>query len=246
MIVFFILAFLSLRFKVLLAIAVILALVAMKKRIYTAALACVGIIIYLFFGDMINNLTMLTIDRYISVDYMDSARKALYHTGFTIGLHDFPLGEGFGRFGSWIARVDYSPVYYEYGLQSVYGLSPDDPKWATDTYWPSIIGEVGILGTILFISFFLYVMRGIYVKLHDARVSKNGKVFLLFSLFIMIQSLVESLGEQIFNGSPQYIFIFAVMGIAASQVEQGDHVLSSQASVQLYAKRKYSYDSSTV
>ncbi|WP_171631114.1 hypothetical protein [Paenibacillus plantarum] len=246
MIVFFILAFLSLRFKVLLAIAVILALVAMKKRIYTAALACVGIIIYLFFGDMINNLTMLTIDRYISVDYMDSARKALYHTGFTIGLHDFPLGEGFGRFGSWIARVDYSPVYYEYGLQSVYGLSPDDPKWATDTYWPSIIGEVGILGTILFISFFIYVMRGIYVKLHDAGVSKNGKVFLLFSLFIMIQSLVESLGEQIFNGSPQYIFIFAVMGMAASQVEQGVHIRSSQASVQLYAKRKYSYDSSTV
>lgn len=239
----FLLAFLSLRFKVLLTIVVILLLVAMKRRIYSAALVCVGILVYLFFGDMIQNLTLLTIDRYISVDYMDSARKALYHTGFTIGLHDFPLGEGFGRFGSWMARIDYSPVYYEYGLERVYGLSPDDPKWATDTYWPSIIGEVGILGTILFISFFLYVMRGIYVKLHDASVSKNGKVFLLFALFIIIQSLVESLGEQIYNGSPQYIFIFAVMGMAASQV---DNIRSSHASVQLYAQRKYAYDSSPV
>lgn len=223
---FFFFSILSLRSKVLMAIAAILLLVTIKRRIYIIGLTFVGIIGFLLFGDVIMDLIQLTTERYISADVTESARKALYETGYLIGLNEFPLGEGFGRFGSWIARVEYSPVYYEYGLNNVYGLKPDNPIWATDTYWPSIMGEIGIIGMILLISFFAFMIRYIYVKFRDLDFSKDVKVFLLFSLFVIIQSLIESTGEQIFNSSPQYIYIFAVIGIAFSLIENRNNVRS--------------------
>lgn len=222
---FFFCAVLSFRFKVLLTIVTILMLVTLKKRVYIVGLTFAGVIVYMAFGNVIQDLTMLTINRYISVDYMESARKALYHTGFLIGFKEFPIAEGFGRFGSWIARVEYSPVYYEYGLNNVYGLSPDNPIWATDTYWPSIIGEVGIIGAILFILFFVYVIRFIFVNLQKSDHDQKHKIFLLFSLFVIVQSLIESTGEQIFNNSPQYIFIFIIIGMAFSVIENRDSAI---------------------
>ncbi len=222
--VFFVFSILSLRSKVLMAIGAILLLVTIKRRIYIIGLTFLGIIVFLLFGDVIMDLVQLTTDRYISADATESARKALYETGYLIGLNEFPLGEGFGRFGSWIARVEYSPVYYEYGLNNVYGLKPDNPIWATDTYWPSIMGEIGIIGMILLISFFAFALRYIYVKFRDLDFSKDIKVFLLFSLFVIVQSLIESTGEQIYNSAPQYIYIFAVIGIAFSLIENRNNV----------------------
>lgn len=223
---FFFFSILSLRSKVLMAIGAILILVTIKRRVYIVGLTFLGIIVFLLFGDVIQDLILLTTERYISADVTESARKALYQTGYLIALSEFPLGEGFGRFGSWIARVEYSPVYYEYGLNNVYGLRPDNPIWATDTYWPSIMGEIGIIGMVLLISFFAFMLRSIYVKFRDLDLSKDVKAFLLFTLFVIVQSLVESSGEQIFNSSPQYIYIFAVIGIAFSLIENRNNVRS--------------------
>lgn len=219
MFISFCFAFLSFRFKVLLSITVILILVSFRKKFFAMGCIVAVTLFALFGGSAMQDLTNLTISRYISVDYTESARKALYHVGNEIAVNNFPLGEGFGRFGSWIARVDYSPVYYEYGLDRVYGLEPNNPMWATDTYWPSILGEIGIIGCLLFIVFFLFVITYIYGYFKKYSKQDDIKVFLLFAIFVIIQSLIESTGEQIFNNAPQYIYIFAVMGIAVSLIE---------------------------
>jgi hypothetical protein len=164
-------------------------------------------------------LTLMTIERYITIDYTESARKALYLFGFIIAIKEFPFGVGFGRYGSWTAREHYSPVYLEYDLDKIYGLYSQDPKWATDTYWPSILGELGIIGSLLFITIFVYLILYIY-KGYKTIQKSDFKVFLLFALLVIFQSLIESLGEQVFNSGPQYLFIFAIIGLALSIIHK--------------------------
>jgi hypothetical protein len=75
-----------------------------------------------------------------------SVRTRLYSVGERIALDDFPLGVGFGRFASYPSRLFYSPVYYQYQLGSVYGLSRSFPNFIDDTSWPSVMGETGYGG----------------------------------------------------------------------------------------------------
>ena len=65
------------------------------------------------------------------------ARVALYVGSLKIARDDFPLGAGLGRYGSWMSRVDYSPLYKKYGLSRIPGLRERNPKAATDTFWQS-------------------------------------------------------------------------------------------------------------
>ncbi|MDP6380389.1 MAG: hypothetical protein QF662_03495, partial [Phycisphaerae bacterium] len=51
------------------------------------------------------------------------ARMALYFTSLKVAKDHLPLGAGFGRYGSWMSRVHYSPLYDTYELSSMPGLS---------------------------------------------------------------------------------------------------------------------------
>jgi hypothetical protein len=80
-----------------------------------------------------------------------SARSRLYTTSEKIGADHFPLGVGFGRYASYMSHKHYSPVYYEYGLARVWGLSPRFSNFIEDTSWPSVIGETGYGGGAFYI-----------------------------------------------------------------------------------------------
>jgi len=230
-ILFFLAAMLSFRFKVVLTLMTTY-IFSFFKLGYKKMLGRIFWIIlfttlgYYVIGDQIIELVNLTVDRYIEASYLDSARKALYFIGYQVAMNEFPFGVGFGRYGGFIARTNYSPVYYEYGLDKVYGLRPDDPKWATDTYWPHIIGEIGFLGGMALLAIFSYFC--IYLlRAYRAENNLNIKVFYLFAVLILIQAIVESTGEQIFNSAPGYIFIFGIIGMAFS-LKQERHSDSSK------------------
>nr|WP_290907306.1 glycosyltransferase [Anoxybacillus sp.] len=218
---------LSFRFKTILGVIVnsIFSLVEgsqpnlLKKYKNKPLFLVIGSLVIGCFSIVAIYLTVLTFQRYIAIDYTQSARKALYIFGFIIAYKEFPFGVGFGRYGSWTAREYYSPVYLKYDLDKIYGLYSKDPKWATDTYWPSILGEVGFFGAFLLVSIFVFYFVVIY-KAYKQVGNKEVKVFLFFGLLIIIQSFIESLGEQIYNSGPQYLFIFTVLGICFSLAEQ--------------------------
>jgi hypothetical protein len=221
---FLFLSVLSFRYKVFLSIISVVLVLYLKmglRRVLAFMLPFVFLlsILALFFGEAFLELTTLTIERYINVDMYESARKALYQVSFLISMNDFPLGEGFGRFGGYIAKIYYSPVYYEYGLHTIYGLRPDDPKWATDTYWPNIIGEIGLLGALILLGLYLKLILNLFKKYNNIK-DQDLKVYILFSAFILLQGLVESIGEPIFNSAPQNIFIFGTLGIIYSILKE--------------------------
>jgi len=88
----------------------------------------------------------------INSEFLDSeaVRGVLYKTGWKIASDFWPLGSGFATFGSEFSRVNYSPLYYYYGISNKYGCSPDWPAYITDAHWASIIGEVGFIGLFIY------------------------------------------------------------------------------------------------
>ena len=80
-------------------------------------------------------------------------RTALYATSLAVARDHLPLGAGLGRFGSPMSRSVYSPLYEEYRLTLVFGLSQDNPQAVTDTFWPMLLGETGPIGVAAYAAF---------------------------------------------------------------------------------------------
>lgn len=221
---FFLFAMMSFRFKTVLALLFVLMAFYLssglkKSLVYLLPASLLTFFVFIVFGDYFLGLTDITINRYISADVSDSARKALYQVALLIGAAEFPFGEGFGRYGGFIARQNYSPVYYDYNMNGIYGLKPEDPRWATDTYWPHIIGEIGFIGTLLLLGLLIYLIVKLF---RNYRIFTDTylKAFVFFAGLALVHAVTESLGEPIFNSSPQNVFVFVIVGIAVSLISE--------------------------
>ena len=82
---------------------------------------------------------------------MESARLQLVLKSFIIANEHFPFGAGFASFGSYYSAVFYSPVYYKYNLNNVYGMSKELSSFIGDSFWPMILGQSGYVGLFLYI-----------------------------------------------------------------------------------------------
>jgi len=86
-------------------------------------------------------------------DAEEMARPASYRTGLQIMFHDYiPFGSGLGSFGTAAAAKEYSPLYFKYGLNNVWGLDPENPMFLADTFYPTL-AEFGIFGLFFFLWF---------------------------------------------------------------------------------------------
>ena len=92
------------------------------------------------------------------------ARPVLYVTGFLILLDFFPFGTGLGSFGTFASEKYYSDVYYYYGINNVWGISPNTGFFICDAYYTSL-AQFGIVGVMLFIWFWVYIYNFLRVLL---------------------------------------------------------------------------------
>ena len=69
----------------------------------------------------------------------------------TIAGQLFPLGSGFATFGTYMSGEYYSPLYYEYGLNTVWGLWPSNPTFVSDSFWPAILAQFGFIGLVVLV-----------------------------------------------------------------------------------------------
>lgn len=86
-------------------------------------------------------------------DEQTMARPATYETGMQIMFHDYiPFGSGLGSFGTAAAAKEYSPLYYKYNLNEIWGLDPSNPMFLADAFYPTL-AEYGIVGLFFFLWF---------------------------------------------------------------------------------------------
>jgi len=140
-------------------------------------------------------------------------RIALYKGSLEVARDFFPLGAGLGRWGSWMSRVDYSELYYEYDVYRINGLRPRRPVNVTDTFWPEIIGELGFFGLVAYLAFLGSLAYGLW---RAAGRYRHGvlRIFALGSLLILAQALVESVASPMFHSPPRAYLLYLAIGVA--------------------------------
>lgn len=126
-----------------------------------------------------------------------SARSVLTQTSFEILKDYFPIGTGFGTYGSAVAGEHYSPVYVRYGFLQVYELGGNDSGWGffSDTFWPIIIGQTGFIGVAC------YIMVVAMLFLRILRIRKYDMYAYIASLFVFAYIMISSTSEPAFNNS---------------------------------------------
>ena len=151
--------------------------------------------------------------QYYLLDNSDFARAMLYGTSFVIAREHFPLGSGFGTFGSFISGKIYSPLYYKYGLSNIYGLTENNNSYISDTFWPMILAQFGFLGLILFVA----IIGIIFHKIWSIR--KLNKYYFLSSMCLMLYLLIASTSESSFVNY-YAVYFFIMLGIYLNQVKE--------------------------
>lgn len=121
------------------------------------------------------------------------ARNLLTTTSLEVAVDHFPLGTGFATYASHFSVVNYSPVYYKYGLNNVYGLKEGNANFATDVFWPMILGQFGFVGLILYIVIILLVFKRL-----QNDYSKENKYIYIAKLISLIYLLISSTSESAF------------------------------------------------
>jgi hypothetical protein len=142
-------------------------------------------------------------------------RMALYAASLAVARDNFPFGAGLGRYGSPMSRSAYSPVYHEYGLSVVRGLSQNDPNAVTDTFWPMLLGEAGPIGLAGYAVFIAVI--GVQVwRAGRGATTRADRAMFLAALMVLALGLVDSLAAPTFQAAPIAYVLYAVAGAAVA------------------------------
>ena len=146
-----------------------------------------------------------------------SARSVFLITSLLIMKEYFPIGTGFGTFGSAEAAKNYSPVYYKYNfhlnyelrnvndletaleliennewLSAQYANNPNflyGQNFMSDHFWPIIFGQTGAIGTVIFLVILCYFVYKC-LKLYEYNLYSYVGVMFVF-VYILISSIAE-------------------------------------------------------
>lgn len=206
---------LSFRRKDLLGLGGATMLLAARLRFYwllTIGIPLVALIV-VFGWDEITREAAGLFNAYLSPE-SGEARTVLTLGSITMAQQYFPLGAGFGRYGSRTAGVQYSPEYYNLGFPSVYGLDPGG-SFLTDTSWPAILGETGIIGTLSFAIGLSLMLRAANTW---SRMIKIPEIAWLGTTAIgwIVLTIFQSTGSAVFTSPPMFAFLFTLIGVGAS------------------------------
>lgn len=117
------------------------------------------------------------------------ARPMMYKTMPKVIADYFPFGPGLGTFGtSASAKTYYSPLYYEYKLDQIWGMSENDRgAFNADSFYPSL-AQYGIVGILVFCMFWKRRLKEMN-KIIDI---KHFKIALLAFACLAIESAADT------------------------------------------------------
>jgi hypothetical protein len=153
-----------------------------------------------------------TVTEYATDPY-STARFALHRTSMLIAMDHFPFGTGLASFASHASRLYYSDVYFQYGLATIWGLSPQYPEYITDTFWPMVLGEGGIATLVAYAGFFLLLATQFWRAAKRIELSREHRFLLLAASFLLVGSLSESTSSQVYNSTMQSALAMIPIGM---------------------------------
>ena len=127
-------------------------------------------------------------------------------TGVRILGDYFPLGSGLGSFASFASAEYYSHIYLDYGIDSLWGLSKQNPAFICDAYYPAL-AQFGIVGVLLYIAFWTSILW----KAHRQSAQVRLVAWLVFFFF-----LIEGVADTTFTHN-RGVFILILLGTVLAQ-----------------------------
>lgn len=156
-----------------------------KKRITVKTIAMFAPVVIALSWDQIEYYFFSSIQS-------DSARYQLLVKSLQIANDHFPFGSGFATYGSYYSVVHYSLLYERYGLSTVFGLSREYSVFASDSFWPMILGQFGWLGLICYCA----ALFTLFMRIQKMRA--GSKALYASGLSILVHLLITSTGESAF------------------------------------------------
>jgi hypothetical protein len=157
--------------------------------------------------------------RAAAAEYLDAgseaARTLLTLRSVDVAAAHFPWGAGFGRYGSFLAGVEYSPEYRALGFAEVFGLMPEPPwnDFLTDTFWPAVLGETGFLGTLAYLLAIAAVFRAALLLARSDRALHRAVG--LATGIVWVQVLVLSPAGPVLTAPATVVVPFLLLGLSA-------------------------------
>ncbi len=179
------------------------------------ALAAVSV-----FWAVLTEIVAVTYSEYV-LQNESAARDVLTFGAIDVAHKYFPLGAGFGRYGSSVAAENYSPEYVILGFPDIWGVSNQagTGMFLNDTAWPAIVGESGWLGTVCFVLCLASAWRALGKLINCTGVFRwlglTGRGW-------FVSLLLASIAVPVFASPPFFIILFGLGALAA-------HVVSEQA-----------------
>lgn len=150
---------------------------------------------------------------FFSETAMENARGALTYISARVLRDFFPIGTGFSTFASAPSADYYSPVYFRYGLNQVYGLEPNNAILVSDVFWPMILAQNGVIGLVIY----LIILGLIYRKINKSY--EIDKRMYLAGIGAFVYLFISSTAESAFV-NPLSLPLSFVIGIVFVCVNQ--------------------------
>ena len=138
------------------------------------------------------------------------ARPVLYITGGLIILDYFPFGSGLASFATYASSINYSDIYYEYGINNVWGLSPSFPDFICDAFYAEL-AQFGVVGIMLFIYFWYWV----YQKFRPLTKNDSFRYVFIVGAAALFFILVECTSGTFFIQTPGVIAMMIIGFVTA-------------------------------
>lgn len=134
------------------------------------------------------------LERFLALG-LASVRVALHVVGIRILGDYFPLGSGFGTFGSYLSGEYYSNIYALYGIDRVWGMSKNFYSFISDVFWPYIYGQFGLFGLLIYGK----VILDIFFRQFRSGIADSSRIAMVT---VWIYALIASTSEAYFtNGT---------------------------------------------
>ena len=146
------------------------------------------------------------------------ARPESYKTARTIIFSDYiPFGSGLASFGTNAAAVYYSPLYYKYNLDNIWGLYPENPMFLADAFYPTL-AQYGLVGLFFFLWF--WIRRYQQALHHKEFRAYKVAMMMIFALFL------ENMADTSYlSGKGMGYFMLLAMAIKGSYVSKKKVIL---------------------
>jgi hypothetical protein len=163
------------------------------------------------------------------------ARYILYAT-MPLVLYDyFPFGSGLASFATYSSGQFYSPLYSDYGIDGIWGISKNYYSFIADTYYPSL-AQFGVAGIVLFLLFWGHIFR----KAYGFYIRNDGEKDYLFYIIILIISYlaIDSVAAPTFISYCGF-FVMMMLGLMLVEMKDRESLPNRKCSyTQIYGQKK--------